>query len=220
MKATTVCTEEDCERPEKARGLCPKHYKPLKKFPPQAPLPHEVRALLAAAMGPSWIDTRNVALLWVLYKTGMRIAEALALRPADIDWSREPKVTISILHGKGDKTRTVVMGQDAIPALKAWLECRAERFPTDPGPLFCSGTGRQLQTSYARKLFARLARDAKIARWIHPHGLRHAYAADAMRKNIRPDLIQRQLGHTDLATTTKYLLTIAPEEVVDALWDL
>ena len=77
-----------------------------------------------------------------------------------------------------------------------------------------------MQTSNARGLFERLGSRAGLPEGkSHAHGLRHAFAVEMAQAGKRPELIQRQLGHSNLGTTTKYLSTIAPEEVIDAMWD-
>jgi integrase len=186
--------------------------------------PAQVRAILAALASKSnvqvWVRVRDVALVWLLYKTGLRIAEALALKPADIDWTDEPKVSVFVAHGKGDKARKVSLAIGALPAIKGWLNIRERRGFHVEQPIFCSGTGARLDTSHVRRMFRRLRKDSKLNVWVHAHGMRHTYAVEAARKKVAPEMLRRQLGHDDLGTTTRYLQSISADEVMDALWDL
>ena len=219
-----TCSEPGCEETKlKARGLCPKHYTPAKRLPPQALKPSEYQALLDAAAGPRWQNVRDVALIQLLAHSGLRIDEALSLTVFDIDWDDAPKVTLFVAHGKGDKSRKVALGQKAHDDVHRWLAVRQDEFPLTPsgGPLlFPSASGKKLDDSQVRRLFRRLGKKAGITKRVHPHGLRHTFSVEAVKAKKRPELLQRQLGHTNLGTTTRYLSTIAPEEVIDEMWDL
>jgi integrase len=74
-----------------------------------------------------------------------------------------------------------------------------------------------IKTSYVRALFPRLARKAGIEKRVHAHGLRHSFAAELAKENVPINLIQRQLGHASVATTDRYLNSIAPQQVIDAM---
>ena len=217
----TVCREEDYESTKlKARGLCQKHYKPGYRLPPQSLTPSEFNRLVAAADGPRWTNIRDVALIQLLASSGLRIDEALSLKPDDIDWSEAPRVSLFVAHGKGDKSRTVALGVQAQPAVKRWLETDVSAAFGPDAPLFPSASGSKLDDSQVRRLFRRLGKKAGITKRVHPHGLRHTFAVKAAKAKKRPELIQRQLGHTNLGTTTRYLSTINPEEVIDEMGDM
>ncbi len=83
--------------------------------------------------------------------------------------------------------------------------------------MFCTLQGKTLQTRYVRTLLPRLARKAGIAKRVHAHGLRHTHAAELAAEGVPPNQIQRQLGHASLATTSRYLDHIAPQDLVDAM---
>ena len=215
-------TTEPCgRRPVKARGLCAKHYHPAHKLPAESLTPREFAALVEAADGPRWTNKRDVALIRLLAASGLRIDEALSLTPDNIDWDRAPRVTIFVAHGKGDKSRKVSLGTSAQAAVASWLEFRDTLDYLGPDvPLFPAGSGRKLDDSQVRRLFRRLGKKAGITKRVHPHALRHTYAVEAVHAKKRPDMIQKQLGHTNLGTTTRYLSTIAPDEVIEEMFDL
>ncbi len=66
-------------------------------------------------------------------------------------------------------------------------------------------------------MLPRLAKRAGIEKRVHPHALRHSHAAELARERLPVNLIQAQLGHSSLATTSRYLAHIAPEELVEAM---
>jgi site-specific recombinase XerD len=187
-------------------------------YPPEVLRPGEAAALVreaATAARDPVIGQRNRALFTILYRAGLRLAEALALRPVDI----EPEyAAVNVLRGKGGKRRTVGLDPAALAIVTDWMSLRRERWGLDgTGPLFCTPAGRSLHQSYVRDLMRRLARRVGIERRVHPHMLRHTLAAELAKEGVPMPLIQRQLGHASLATTDRYLRTIAPEEVLHAM---
>jgi site-specific recombinase XerD len=169
-----------------------------------------VAALLAACEGTPR-GVRNRALLAVLYRGGLRIAEALELRPKDLD--RETGA-IRVLFGKGGRPRTVGIDGGALALVDAWLEVRTAG-PSDP--LFCTETGNRLSEAYIRRRMPRIARKAGIVKRVHAHGLRHTHAAELRAEGVDIGIISKQLGHTSIATTVRYLDHIAPVRVVEAM---
>jgi len=182
-----------------------------KRFPPEVLTAEEMLRLLDACSRRSKTGVRNRALLATLYRTGLRIAEALALLPKDIDFET---CTIRVLHGKGDKFRTVGIDAGAIKVIKEWLEVRNALLPGVGAPLFCTHTGRMINSSYVRQLLPRLAKRAGIEKRVHPHGLRHTHAAELAMENVPINVIQAQLGHSNAATTSRYLQHIAPQQLI------
>ena len=83
--------------------------------------------------------------------------------------------------------------------------------------LFCTLDGRPVQASYVRTLLHRLARKAGIEKRVHPHGLRHTHAAELAAEGVPLNIIQAQLGHSNAATTSRYLDHIAPRQVVETM---
>jgi site-specific recombinase XerD len=149
-----------------------------------------------------------------LYRTGLRCSEALALEPKDVDFFGS---SIRVLHGKGDRSRTVGIDQGALDMIKEWLVERERRGFTMAQPLFCTRTGKAMSDSYVRELMKRFGIDAGISKRVHAHGLRHTHAFELMMEGIPISIIQRQLGHASLATTDTYLSHIAPKHVIEAI---
>ena len=113
----------------------------------------------------------------ILWRTGVRISEALELRPHDVDFQNG---AVRVRLGKGLKPRTTVLSDlDALPLIELWLEERGKLQAVGQGaPLLCTLRGTPTDPSYARHLLPRLAKRAGLERRVHPHGLRHTHAAD------------------------------------------
>jgi len=175
-----------------------------KLLPPEVFTEDEVRALIAACSTRGITGHRNRALLAILWRTGIRISEALELRPHDVDFKNG---TVRVRLGKGLKPRTTVLSNlDALPLVERWLEEREKLQAVGEGaPLFCTLKGTPTDPSYARHLLPRLAKRADLERRVHPHGLRHTHAADLALAGVPVLAIQQQLGHTSLVTTANYL---------------
>ena len=177
----------------------------------------EVHRLMAMCSRRSSTGLRMRALIVVLWRTGLRISEALDLEPKDIDLERG---TVAVLHGKGDRRRVVGIDPEALAVLDDWMARRRE-LGLRGGKVFgvMSGPrrgGRQ-HSSVVREALKELADRAGIEKRVHPHGLRHTHAAELAREGLPMHVIRRQLGHADLATTARYIDHLSPEEVIEAM---
>jgi integrase len=145
----------------------------------------------------------------VLWRAGLRIQEALTLAEQDLDQRRG---SLLVGNGKGGRRREVSMDDWGWEQLRPWL---AERVELPVGPLFCiidgSTHGRPWSGAAVRSELRRLAARAKVRRRFAPHQLRHAQALELAREGVPLNIIQRQLGHTNLGTTSIYLQGIDPE---------
>lgn len=192
-----------------------------KRYPAEPLTAEEVRKLIKACSSRAPTGIRNRALIVLLYRGGLRISEALALETKDLD-RREG--TVRVLHGKGDRARTIGLDPTAFSMLERWLDRRAELGINGRRRLFCTLHGEPLAAPYVRALLPRLARKAGIEKRVHAHGLRHTHAAELAREGVPMNVIQAQLGHSSLATTDRYIRHIAPEEVIGAMrarrWEL
>ncbi len=184
------------------------------KYPAEVLNPGEVRALIGACSSdsPTWL--RNRALIVLLYRTGLRCSEALHLDPKDIDFELG---AVSVLHGKGDRRRTVGIDAGALEVVEGWTERRAKLELDRNAPLFCSLTGGRLAGSYVRTILPQLAEAAGVAKRVHPHGLRHTHAFELLQEGVPLPIIQRQLGHVSLQTTDTYLSHFAPIDVIERI---
>ena len=180
----------------------------------------EVGALARQCSVRAPTGLRNRALIAVMYRAGLRLDEALALKPANVDAQQG---SLRVLHGKRDQARTVSLDDGGMAIVQQWMTRRAT-LGIRNGPLFCTLDGKPVQPQYVRNLMKRLARKAGIEKRVHPHALRHTHAAELAREGYPVNLIQQQLGHASLLTTDTYLRHISPAELL-ALgkarkWDL
>ena len=189
---------------------------PKTKYPVETLTNEEVTRLIKACSNRAPTGIRNRAMIVVLYRGGLRIAEVLALLPKDLD---SESGTVRVLQGKGGKARTIGMDPVAFSVLDRWLEVRAKRGINGRSPLFCTLNGRPMSRDYVRALLPRLARKAGIEKRVHAHGLRHTHAAQLAAEGVPLNIIQRQLGHSNAATTSRYLDHIAPQQVIEAMRD-
>ncbi len=167
----------------------PKQYSPLPTVLSQA----EVATFLETLRHPVYL---TVAM--VLYGTGLRIDEALALEVSDIDGARG---VLRVRHGKGNRAREVRLS----PTLYLWLRsfCGKER-PPRPYQFVSRRTGRPLLPDAVRRAFAVAAEQAGITKPVRPHVLRHSYATHLLEAGTEVRVIQTLLGHSSLQTTMRY----------------
>ncbi len=166
----------------------------------------EARALLEAAArradDGTAVGIRDVAVIELLYATGIRVGELCGLDVDDVDHERR---VVRVL-GKGRKERTVPFGTPAEGALGRWLaQGRPPLAVPGSGPaLFLGARGGRLDQRAVRSLVhARLA-DVPGAPDLGPHGLRHTAATHLLEGGADLRTVQELLGHASLATTQIY----------------
>ena len=174
----------------------------------------EIELLMRQCSRRAPTGVRNRALLAILWRCGLRIGEALALAPKDLDADAGVLV---VQHGKGNKRRVVGVDVGTVALVGRWLEVRRKRGIPGGGPLFCSLAGRPMDQSYVRHLLPRLGRKAGIAKRVHAHGLRHAFAVDMIRAGTPLYAVRDALGHESVATTQIYLSRVGAHEAVEAM---
>lgn len=194
------------------QGLAPSN-KGL-RYPPDPPTVEEIVAVMrAAGESPEGVHLRGIIV--VLWRAGLRISEALALNETDLDSSRG---SLIVRRGKGDKRREVGMDRWAWAHLDPWLTLRRE-LPV--GRLFCvlhgPTRGRSCASAGIRAQLHHAAATAGVRRRFAPHQLRHAHAVEMSREGISLLVTQRQLGHADLAITSRYLRGIDNTEIIAAV---
>jgi len=180
-------------------------------YPADPPTVEEIIAVMRAAdNGRHGVRLR--ALIAVLWRGGLRIQEALQLAERDLDQRRG---SLLVRLGKGGRRREIGMDAWGFEQLRPWLQARLE-LPV--GPLFCvidgPTRGHAWSAAGVRVEFRRLAAQAGVRRRFVPHQLRHAHALELAREGVPLNIIQRQLGHANLGTTSIYLQGIDTEEII------
>jgi len=165
----------------------------------------EVDALLAAPDCTTWSGQRDAVLFAVLYNTGARVSEAIALLVGDVLLDRAPAVHI---HGKGRKERVVPLWKSTALQLRLWLT-RLSPLPT--APVFPNSAGPALSRSGVEsRLRAAVATASKRCpslktRRVSPHTMRHTTAMHLLQSGVDITVIALWLGHEDPATTHMYV---------------
>jgi integrase/recombinase XerC len=180
----------------------PKAHKPL---PPALDV-NQARALLDAAAGAaddgSPVGVRDVAILELLYATGIRVGELCGLDVDDLDRTRR----VVRVFGKGRKERTVPYGLPADAALGRWLDAARPRLvaPGAGAALFVGARGARIDQRAVRSMVHRRLADVPGAPDLGPHGLRHTAATHLLEGGADLRTVQELLGHASLATTQVY----------------
>jgi integrase/recombinase XerC len=166
----------------------------------------QARALLDAAAvaadddGP--VGVRDVAILELLYATGIRVGELCGLDVDDVDRTRR----VVRVFGKGRKERTVPYGVPADAALGRWLAAARPRLlaPGAGAALFVGARGRRIDQRAVRTMVHRRLAEVPGAPDLGPHGLRHTAATHLLEGGADLRAVQELLGHASLATTQVY----------------
>ncbi|MDE0116322.1 MAG: tyrosine-type recombinase/integrase [bacterium] len=141
---------------------------------------------------------RDIAVLELLYGSGLRVGEVCAIRAGDIDWERR-RLTVK---GKGSKQRIVPLSEPAAAALLEWMADGREEM-ADPSvagdAVFVNLRGRPMNTQAVRRLV-----DRRASVKTNPHALRHTFATHLLDGGADLRQVQELLGHTDLGSTQIY----------------
>jgi len=139
---------------------------------------------------------RDLAILEVLYSSGVRVGELTGLDLDDVDMAEG---TIKVL-GKGGKERIAYLGEYAISSLGAYLRLRGDA----KGPLFVGARGNRFSARSVQRLVSRCVRLSGINKTPTPHALRHTFATHLLDAGVDLRAIQEMLGHSKLSTTQRY----------------
>lgn len=155
----------------------------------------EVRAMLTALSNP-----KHIAMIALLYSTGMRRNELIQLKIVDVDSKR---MKIRIAHGKGNKPRDVILSERTLALLRRYYKSAHPRPSTylfeSPYP------DRPYSASSLCKVVHRAAHRAGITKNVTPHTLRHTFATHMLEQGENLKTIQYLMGHTSLRATMVYL---------------
>ncbi len=168
----------------------------------------ETFALLEAPTVKDTYALRDVAMLELLYSTGMRVSELVTRDLADLDFIEE----VLTVRGKGDKERLVPVGSPAIEAVRGWLPQRLQLIELRAGrgravekeALFLNGRGGRLTSRSVERLVKAYGERAGITQIVTPHALRHSFATHLLEMGADLRSVQELLGHASLSTTQRY----------------
>lgn len=173
----------------------------LPKRLPKALSREQLEALLASPDVGTAPGLRDRALMEVVYGTGMRVAEAVGLRVAEVDLSQAAfRVT-----GKRGKVRWIPLPRATAPWIELWLaKGRGELALPGVGEVFVGNRGRGLSRQSAWAILEKHRLAAGIAKHVGPHTLRHTYAVHLVQGGADLRVVQELLGHASIATTQVY----------------
>jgi len=173
----------------------PKAARPL----PKALSVEAAQRLLEGENGSSPAALRDAAMFELLYSSGLRVGELVALDLADHPAQGEVTVT-----GKGSKTRTVPVGAKARDALKAWTQVRAQLAAPHEKALFVGARGGRIAAGTVASRLGAWARSRGLNEHVHPHMLRHSFATHVLQSSQDLRAVQELLGHASISTTQVY----------------
>jgi integrase/recombinase XerC len=148
------------------------------------------------------VALRDCAMVEVLYASGARVAELCGLDKRDVDYERQ---TIRVL-GKGDKERTIPIGNPAMRALSAWLTEGRPRIETkdSENAIFLGVRGKRIDQRMVRTVVYLALGALEGSQRMGPHALRHSAATHLLEGGADLRTVQEILGHASLATTQIY----------------
>lgn len=162
----------------------------------------ELQQLFAASSGTDAKSIRNMAILELLYATGIRVSECVSIEMNQIDFA----YSILRVMGKGRKERIVPFGQYAHEALQRYVnEVRPELMKDkDHQYLFVNMRGGELTARGVRHILKEMMEKASLHSKIYPHMLRHTFATHLLNNGADLRTVQELLGHAHLASTQVY----------------
>lgn len=179
---------------------------PLKAPRVKAPLPKSIPApdikdmitSIKSLGQPAWMEARDIAVLTLIYGTGLRISEALSLTRGDAPFGEWLRIT-----GKGGKTRDVPILDIVRATTDHWLSLSPASDHAD-APLFIANRGGPLHARAVQRLVETLRYHLGLENHTTPHALRHAFATHMLAGGGDLRAIQALLGHASLTTTQRY----------------
>ncbi len=176
----------------------PKAARPL----PKALSVEAAQRLLEDGEEDSVVSLRDRAMFELLYSSGLRLGELVALNVEDgrLDLS-QGEVTVT---GKGAKTRTVPVGARARDALRQWLLVRNNLATQGEKAVFVGSRGKRIAPAVVGARLRAWARRRGLNEPVHPHMLRHSFATHLLQSSQDLRAVQEMLGHSSISTTQVY----------------
>jgi len=169
---------------------------------PKAITVDQVEKLLAAPSDIDLLGARDRAILEVLYSTGIRVSEVVAINRGDLD----VEGSVLKVKGKGRRERAVPVGSHALSAACRYIvRAESEKVPMTPtSPLFVNKSGTRLSSRSVRRKVAKYLKIAGLDPDISPHTIRHSFATHLLDNGADLRAVQELLGHQSLSSTQVY----------------
>ncbi|MEZ5498136.1 MAG: tyrosine recombinase XerC [Steroidobacteraceae bacterium] len=172
--------------------------KDRKRLPATLDVDQMARLLGGEASSP--LAQRDLAMMELLYSSGLRLAELVSLDCNDVDL-KDGTVRVT---GKGNKTRIVPVGRAAREAVTRWLRVRGTLTAADVQALFLSRRGKRISARSVQLRVAEWSRQRGVAVKVHPHLFRHSFATHVLESSQDLRGVQEMLGHASISTTQVY----------------
>lgn len=158
---------------------------------------YEQNALLKQPNPKAPTGLRNLCIISLMLKTGLRVNEIINLKNEDIDWDNG---RLYVRSSGAAMERVLWVDEAEISLLRKWQETKG----TDSEHFFSTLDGCCLKDRYIREMVKRLARKAGITKDVYPHLLRHTFAVDLARETKDIHVLQEALGHREASATQIY----------------
>jgi integrase/recombinase XerC len=167
-------------------------------------LPHTLdtdqMSRLLALQPKDWLGTRDLAIMELLYSSGLRLSELTGLNLQDLDLVDR---TVRVL-GKGAKQRITPVGRMAVQALRSWLALRNGHARAGETAVFVGRNGRRIGQRNVQLRIGQHARTQGLPLGVHPHLFRHSFATHLLESSRDLRGVQELLGHANIGTTQIY----------------
>ena len=164
----------------------------------------EIKALFNSFDKSKKYALRDIAIIKLLYGSGLRVSELIEMRLTDIRWDEN----FIIVTGKGSKERFVPINDSALKSIKEYIKnlrpILASKNLSNKGYIFLNYKGYRLTRMTIWNIIKDLSIKANIAKKISPHTLRHSFATHLIEGGADLRVLQEMLGHTDIITTQIY----------------
>ncbi|MDD4940702.1 MAG: tyrosine recombinase XerC [Candidatus Omnitrophica bacterium] len=168
----------------------------LDKHLPQFLTEEDTVRLIESSIPGNLAGLRDRAILETFYSTGIRISELVGLNDDDVDMISG----IVKVRGKGKKERIVPIGEQALSAIRRYLEKRESQ----SAALFLNPRRARISDRGVRYMFRKYLRKAGLKQGVSPHTLRHSFATHMLNRGADLRTVQELLGHANLGTTQIY----------------
>jgi site-specific recombinase XerD len=179
-----------------------KQKKRAKRELPKILSAEEVEALMKAPNRSAPTGLRNLSILTLMHRSGLRVGEVCGLHLRDLKLE-EGQVHLRPEIAKGHKEAFAYLDPHTIELLRSWIVVR-RRYAARKKPLFTTLKGGPVSRKYCWEMTGRYAKRAGLERSVNPHMLRHTYATELLREGFNVREVQQLLRHDDIRTTVIY----------------